>query len=161
MAILTQGTQVFALVPSETPGKMEVLEVECATSFSPGGNPADQIDVTCLSDKDRAFLRGLRTPGTASLSLNADPRNASHLRLHELSESDEENILWAIGWSDGADAPTLTQDEDDWELPATRTWFTFEGYVADFPFDFTGNTVVTSEVQIQRSGGSAWIAKES
>ncbi len=67
MSILTQGTQVFALVPSATnPAVLEILEIECATAFSPGGNPADQIEVTCLSDKVRRYMRGLRTPGQAS-----------------------------------------------------------------------------------------------
>ncbi len=84
MAILAQGTQIYALVPSRdssgTPtGDYEVIEVECATAFNPGGNPADQIETTCLSETVRRYLRGLRTPGQASLTLNADPRNSSHI----------------------------------------------------------------------------------
>ncbi|WP_366525632.1 phage tail tube protein [uncultured Microbulbifer sp.] len=46
-------------------------------------------------------------------------------------------------------------------LPDSRTWFTFEGYVADFPFDFQQNSLVTGEMSIQRSGGSAWTVKAS
>ncbi|WP_440447132.1 phage tail tube protein, partial [Pseudomonas aeruginosa] len=54
MAILAQGTQIYALVPSRDSsgsptGDYEVIEVECATAFNPGGNPADQIETTCLS----------------------------------------------------------------------------------------------------------------
>lgn len=80
MAILAQGTQIYALVPSRDSsgsptGDHEVIEVECATAFNPGGNPADQIETTCLSETVRRYLRGLRTPGQASLTLNADPRN--------------------------------------------------------------------------------------
>ncbi|RXT61648.1 MULTISPECIES: phage tail tube protein [Pseudomonas syringae group] len=161
MSILTQGTQVFALVPSaNNPAVLEILEIECATAFSPGGNPADQIEVTCLSDKVRRYMRGLRTPGQASLTLNADPRNASHVRLHQLSEDDTiESVSWAVGWADGTAAPTLNADKDDFELPPARTWFIFDGYVSDFPFDFAANTVVTTAATIQRSGGSAWIRK--
>lgn len=162
MAILTQGTQVYVLAPTAAdPEVFEVLEIECATAFTPGGNPADQIETTCLSDTVRSYLRGLRTPGQASLSINADPRNESHVRLHELSEDDTiEDLAWAVGWSDGTGiAPTLTVDGDDWELPEGRTWFTFRGYVSDFPFDFAANTVVTTAATIQRSGGSAWIRK--
>ena len=164
MSILTQGTQIFALVPTiADPTISEVLEIECATAFSPGGNPADQIEDTCLSANVRSYLRGLRTPGQASLTLNADPRNASHVRLHQLSEDDSiQNIPWAVGWSDGTVPPTAVQDSaGDWEfvLPATRTWFLFDGYVSDFPFDFSANTVVTTAATIQRSGGSAWIVK--
>ncbi|WP_313135553.1 phage tail tube protein [Stutzerimonas nitrititolerans] len=162
MSILTQGTQIYALVPTEDdPATFEVLEIECATAFTPGGNPADQIEDTCLSETVRSYLRGLRTPGQASLTLNADPRNASHVRLHQLSEDDTiENIKWAVGWSDGKGiAPTLNVAGDDFELPETRTWFLFDGYVSDFPFDFAANTVVTTAATIQRSGGSAWIKK--
>ena len=162
MSILTQGTQVYALVPSVAdPAIFTVLEVECATAFSPGGNPADQIEVTCLSDKVRRYMRGLRTPGQASLTLNADPRNASHVRLHQLSEDDSiESVAWAVGWSDGVDIPpTLNVGGDDFVLPPSRTWFVFDGYVSDFPFDFAANTVVSTAATIQRSGGSAWIRK--
>jgi hypothetical protein len=162
MAILAQGTQIYALVPTVADSAvLEVIEIECATTFSPGGNPADQIEVTCLSDAVRKYLRGLRTPGQASMSINADPRNDSHVRLYELSEDDSiENVMWAVGWSDGKDIPpTLNVAGDDFELPTTRTWFIFEGYVSDFPFDFAANTVVTTAATIQRSGGSAWIRK--
>ena len=162
MSILTQGTQVYMLVPTVAdPSVLEVLEVECATAFTPGGNPADQIETTCLSETVRSYMRGLRTPGQASLTLNADPRNLSHVRLHQLSEDDTiENIHFAVGWSDGKGiAPTLNTEGDDFELPTTRTWFVFDGYISDFPFDFAANTVVTTAATIQRSGGSAWIRK--
>jgi len=240
MSILSQGTQIYALVPkSANPAQFEILEIECATAFSPGGNPADQIETTCLSETVRSYMRGLRTPGQASLTLNADPRNASHVRLHQLAEDDSiESIRWAVGWSDGkgiaptvgpagalqalnltnpgtgyTSAPTVAltggggsgatataqvadgkvtgftitnagtgytsapsvaltggagsgaaatavvSDEPDFVLPSTRTWFLFDGYVSDFPFDFAANTVVTTAATIQRSGGSAWIRK--
>jgi len=240
MSILSQGTQIYALVPTAaSPGLFEILEIECATAFSPGGNPADQIETTCLSETVRSYMRGLRTPGQASLTLNADPRNPSHVRLHQLSEDDSiENVKWAVGWSDGkgidptvetpgtiaalsltnggtgyTSAPTVALTGgggtgaaataliengkvvgfnitnagtgytstptvaltggagsgavaaavvgvgDDFVLPNTRTWFIFDGYVSDFPFDFAANTVVTTAATIQRSGGSAWIRK--
>ena len=161
MSILTQGTQIFALVPTVAdPTELEVIEIQCATAFSPGGNPADQIEDTCLSDKVRKYLRGLRTPGQASLTLNADPRNASHVRLHQLSEDDDiGNVSWVVGWSDGTAPPTLNVAGEDFVLPPTRTWFLFDGYVSDFPFDFAANAVVTTAATIQRSGGSAWIRK--
>lgn len=111
MSVLTQGTQIYVLAPTVSdPTEFEVLEIECATAFTPGGNPADQIEDTCLSATVRSYLRGLRTPGQASLTLNADPRNDSHIRLHALSEDDSiENLAWAVGWSDGKDIkPTVS-----------------------------------------------------
>lgn len=239
MSILTQGTQVYALMPPLTgAGPSTVMEVECATAFNPGGAPKEQIEDTCLSSKERTYKPGLRTPGQASLTVNADPSNASHIRLHQLSEADgDTTIKWAVGWSDGTAAPGVTAAgslddiaitsggsgytsaptvtltggggsgatavalldddevvainvtspgsgytsaptvgftggagtgaaatatvnlEEDFALPPSRTWFVFQGYVADFPFDFAANAVVSTAASIQRSGGSAWIKK--
>jgi hypothetical protein len=161
MAILSQGSQVFALVPTDAdPAVFEVLAVACATAFTPGGNPAEQIDVTCLEENDRTYMPGLRTPAAASLTVNFDPSEPSHVRLFELSQMNPAPTLkWALGWSDGTAAPTVAVGGDDFELPATRTWYTFEGYVADAPFDFAANSVVSSAMSIQRSGGAALVPK--
>ena len=159
MSVLTQGTQIYFIDPEFDSNGPGVREVECATTFTPGGNPADQIEDTCLSDTSRSYKPGLRTPGQATLGLNADPENESHVRLHQLSETDPSPTLkWAVGWADGTSVPTL-DSSGDFDLPTDRTWFVFEGYVSDFPFDFTANTVVTTQAAIQRSGGSAWIRK--
>lgn len=156
MPVLSQGTNVYFLDPDSG----TVVEVDCVTSFSPGGNPAEQIETTCLSETSRSYLPGLRTPGQATLEINPDPENASHIRMHELAETDPSPVLrWAVGWADGTGEPGVDAEGDDFELPETRTWFVFEGYISDFPFDFTQNSVVTSSVSIQRSGGSQWIKK--
>lgn len=155
MAKLAQGTQIYFIDPDT----LAVTEVICATAFNPGGAPADQLETTCLADTARTYLPGLRTPGQASMTLNADPANASHLRLHALSQVDPSpTIKWAVGWSDGTAAPTA-DSAGDFVLPTTRTWFVFEGYVSDFPFDFANNSVVTTSMSIQRSGGSVWTPK--
>lgn len=171
MSILTQGTQVFALVPPTSgTGPMTVMEVECATAFNPGGSPKEQIEDTCLSSNERTYKPGLRTPGQASLTINADPNSSSHIRLHQMSEANGDTTLrWAVGWSDGpvdaegkqTSVPTVATGGEDFELPDDRTWFVFQGYVADFPFDFAANAVVSTAVSIQRSGGSAWIRKNA
>jgi len=160
MSIVTQGTQFYVF-----DGKT-VSEVECITSFTPGGNPADQIEDTCLSERNsRTYKKGLRTPAQASVGLNADPANASHVALHQLSESDDETILtFAVGWADGTAAPTVPASGtsgtvDGLSLPNTRTWFVFQGYVSDFPFDFQANAVVSTTATIQRSGSSVWVPK--
>ncbi|WP_375591601.1 phage tail tube protein [Chitiniphilus eburneus] len=155
MSVLTKGTKIYFIDPDTN----AVVAVECATAFNPGGAPADQIEDTCLESLERTYKPGLRTPGQASLAINADPTNASHVRLHELSEDNPQPTLkWAVGWPDGTAAPTVDSD-GDFVLPTSRTWFTFAGYVSDFPFDFQLNAVVTTQISIQRSGGSAWIKK--
>lgn len=155
MAVLAQGTQIYFIDPEDD----SVVTVDCATTFSPGGAPADQIETTCLEAFDRSYLAGLRTPGQASMTINADPSFVSHVRMHELSEQNPQPVVkWAVGWSDGTAEPTVNT-AGDFVLPSTRTWFTFEGYIADFPFDFALNSVVTTNISIQRSGGSEWTAK--
>lgn len=129
------------------------------TTLNPGSAPATQIDETTLEDLlYMQYRSGLRDPGQGSMGIRVDPSEASHITLHGLSEtSPPPTLMWAIGWSDGTDAPTVTAGE--WTLPATRTWCTYEAYVADFPFDFAGNTLVDTQVAIQRAGGLTWTPK--
>nr|WP_240352016.1 phage tail tube protein [Pseudomonas simiae] len=70
-------------------------------------------------------------------------------------------VAFTGGAGTGATATVALAAGDDFDLPPTRTWFAFQGYVADFPFTFAQNAVVASTVSIQRSGGSAWIRKVS
>ncbi|HEL8049442.1 TPA: phage tail protein [Escherichia coli] len=159
MSVLTQGTQLYVLIDGV------VSEVECITSFSPGSNPADQIEDTCLSERNtRTYQKGLRTPGEATVGLNADPANTSHIMLSNLAESSDQTLLtFAVGWSDGTEAPVASSGSDAVEgllLPATRTWYVFRGYVSDFPFDFQSNSVVQTSATIQRSGQGVWVPKE-
>ena len=148
MAKLTKGTQIYFIDPADD----SVVEVTGVTSLNPGGAPADQIETTSLIDEAKTYMRGMRTPGQASMEINADPTNASHVRLHELAQDDSVEFLrWAIGWSDGTDDPTA-DSSGLFVLDAGRTWYTFDGYVADFPLDFSLNTVVKSTIQIQRTG---------
>ncbi|HEI4030012.1 TPA: phage tail protein [Escherichia coli] len=160
MSVVTQGTQMYVL------NNGVVSEVECITSFSPGSSPADQIEDTCLSETStRSYKKGLRTPGQATVALNADPANASHVMLSNLAESsDQTNLTFAIGWADGTAEPTAATASDPdavdgLSLPDTRTWYVFQGYVSDFPFDFQANTVVQTSATIQRSGQGVWVPK--
>ncbi len=160
MSVVTQGTQLFVLANGA------VSEIECITAFSPGGSPADQIDDTCLSDRNtRKYKKGLRTPGQATTTLNADPANSSHLMLSNMAESnDQEDVTFALGWADGESTPTVAAEGaagavDGLVLPSDRTWYVFRGYVSDFPFDFAANSVVSTSATIQRSGQGVWIPK--
>lgn len=104
MSVVTQGTQLFALIDGAA------LEIECITAFNPGGSPADQIEDTCLSERStRTYRKGLQTPGQATVNLNADPRSPSHLRMFQLAQEggDFEDIQFALGWADGTSTPTV------------------------------------------------------
>nr|WP_276574978.1 phage tail tube protein [Pseudomonas tohonis] len=69
------------------------------------------------------------------------------------------NVAFTGGGGTGAAAAAEVSADDDFALPSTRTWFLFDGYVADFPFDFQANTTVKTAVSVQRSGPGAWVRK--
>ncbi|MDW5376840.1 phage tail tube protein [Halomonas sp. HP20-15] len=156
MSILTQGTQVFMIDPDD---ETAIIKIPGVTAFNPGGNPRDQIEDTSLeATTSRTYKKGLGTPGQASLTVNADPQEPAHLQLYDLAnDSVDRNIKFVVGMSDGTEPPTVTTGE--FTLPTTRSWFAFEGYIADFPFDFATNSVVSSQVSIQRSGDGVWTKK--
>lgn len=161
MAILTKGTQVYALLPTVAdPAVLEIVPIVCAKAFNPGGDAKSQIETTCLESDAKEYLPGLATPSSATLTIDADPRIQSHVRLYQAFQSAKnDNIKFAVGWSDGIAPPTLAVGGHDFVLPATRTWYVFSGYISDFPFDFAIDSVVATAMTIQRSGQSTWIQK--
>lgn len=158
MSIFAQGSELYFVDPDTK----EVVKVQCPTGFTPGGAPADQLEDTCIDDTTKTYKKGLRTPGSATVNLMADPKYASHVRLYELyaDDSDENtDIQFAIGWSDGKGIVPTVDSDGLFVLPTTRTWLTFAGYISDFPFDFQANTLVSVAMTVQQSGLSAFIPK--
>ncbi|MGY4876508.1 phage tail tube protein [Vreelandella aquamarina] len=161
MPALTQGTHIFFKDPDASGGPA-IVRVRKVTNFNPGGNPADQLEITDLEETNsKEYMRGLRTPGQASLTINSTPGEPSHQRLNELAEGDEESELeWFLGWSDGTAEPSVDA-EGAVTLPTARTWYRFNAYVSDFPFDFQGNSIVKTQASLQRSGRGHWVKKEA
>lgn len=161
MSKLTQGTQIFVIDPRGS--DPAILTIDCVTGFNPGGSPKSQIDDTCLDETEAMNYRsGLMTPGQATININADPENDSHIALYEMfTDPTVENLKFAVGWSDGKNILPTIDSNEDFDAPTTRTWFLYEGYISDFPFDFQGNAVVSTVITIQRNGGSQWIKKAS
>lgn len=97
----------------------------------------------------------MATPGTATFGINVDPKDASHVRLHQLKTAGT-TLQWAVGWSeDPGTPPTVEQDSDGeyvFVTPESRSWILFEGFMNSFPFSFALNAVVESTVGIQVSG---------
>lgn len=150
MAKKTQGTMLYLIVPADEDNpEATLLRVGCVTNLTGISASRDQIETTCLESLARTYEAGMPTPGTATFTVNFEPQDASHLAVHQLFRSGTK-VDWAIGWSDGTADPTLGST-DGFDLPATRTWILFNGYVADVPFDFALNTVVTSNIGIQLS----------
>ena len=150
MAIKTQGTQIYAIDPDTG----AVIEVDCAISADGLDTTLEQIETTCLSSPVRTYESGLATPGTATVQINFDPKETSHVRLHQLKQQGAV-LSWAIGFSDGTDTPTASANssgEYEFTLPTTRSWVEFEGFMNSFPFSFSQNAVVTTTIGIQVSG---------
>lgn len=157
MSKLTKGTHIYFL--DDTGSEPAIVKVECATSFNPGGDPAGEIDNTCLDSETMKYVAGMRDPGSATLGIRPDPDSESHMTMFSISRMDPSpELQWFVGWSDGTDAPTLGSNGDV-DLPDTRTWTTMPGYISDYPFDFQVNALVTGDVSIKRTGGLNWIKK--
>lgn len=153
MSIETKGTDLYAIDPDDG----SLIEVACVTSIDGIDTAIDQIETTCLSDTARTYVSGLATPGAATFGINTDTSEASHLRLHELKVAGT-TLHWALGWGDGTADPTVDSN-DTFNLPTTRSWIIFDGYMNAYPFSFALNAVVTSTVGIQISGDPVLVPK--
>ena len=109
MSKLTQGTHIFFLnTTGQTP---EVVKVDCATSFNPGGDPAGELDDTCLDSNEMEYVAGMRNPGTASLGIRPDGDYDSHMTMWNLSRMNPSPSMdWVVGWSDGTEKPRFGQE---------------------------------------------------
>ena len=153
----TQGTNLYAIDP--TSGAL--ITVGCPTSIDGIDTSIEQLETTCLSSSARTYEAGLATPGSASFGINIDPKDPSHLRLHQLKTAGV-SLKWAVGWSESPNtAPTVATDSDGekyFVANSARSWIFFTGYMNSFPFSFALNASVTSTVGIQVSGEPALIA---
>ena len=154
MSMKTERTSLYFIDPDDSAGPT-IVTVGCATSISGISASRDQLEDTCLEDSARSYQAGLGTPGTKTFTINFDTSDASHVRMHELWKAGT-TLQWALGMSDGPAAPAAlvppTLDSaDDFVLPATRSWITYEGYIADLPMDFALNSLVTSSISVQIS----------
>lgn len=151
----TQGTQLYAVDPADD----SVLTVTCVISIDGLDSTIDQNETTCLESTARTYEAGLATPGTATFGIRPNPQDDSHQRLLELKKAGT-SLQWAIGWSDGVGIPPTAVDTNgNFNLPATRSWLTFEGFMNAFPFSFAQNSQVESQIGVQVSGDPDWIRK--
>lgn len=146
MAIKTQGTMLYTIDPAND----AVLVVGCVINIDGIDTTLEQLETTCLESPARTYIAGLATPGAASFQINFDPADASHVRLHEMKVAGT-TLEWAVGFSDGTATPTVDSNAN-FNLPTTRSWINFDGFMNSYPFTFALNAVVTSTVGIQISG---------
>ena len=158
MAVKTQGTNLYCMNPDDG----EVVDVGCVTAISGIDSTLEEIETTCLSANSRTYESGLDTPGTANFTTQFDPENEVHIQLFNWKKLGK-TLVWAVGFrqqsaiEDGVDPdePESTTDSSGdqiFDLPDTRSWIVFEGYMNSHPFDFQGNAVVTSNIGVRISG---------
>lgn len=150
MAKLTQGSVLYFIKGGTT------VQAVAATTINGLSAQRDSIETTDLTATAKTFLPGLMSPGSAQFAIQFDPSNAVHKDLHA-SYVAGETLKWALGWSDGSAAPTVTAG--DFTLPTTRSFLTFGGFIQDVTFDFSLNTVVNSQLSLQVSGMPTLTAK--
>jgi hypothetical protein len=145
MSVKTQGSKLYTVDPADD----SLLEI-CAVSVSGIDTTNEQIETTTLCDLARTYQAGLATPGTATFEIQSDPTDATHVRLHQLKVAGT-TLVWALGWSDGTADPTVDSG-GTFDLPTSRSWIRFDGYMTNYPFEFAQNSVVGSSIGIQISG---------
>ena len=146
MAKATKGTVLYVVDPADD----SVLIVGCTTNIDGIDTSIAQNETTCLGDMARTYEAGLAEPGAATFTINFDPADASHVRLHQLKVQGT-TLQWAVGIGPGA-APTGVDSNGGFILPTTRAWIEFEGYMNSYPFSFPLGGLITSNVGIQVSG---------
>lgn len=146
MAIKAQATHLYFINPADD----TIKTVGCVTSIDGIDTTINQNETTCLADTTRTYIAGLGTPGAATFGINFDPADASHVLLHQLKVAGT-SLTWAIGMSDGTAAPTFFTN-GDFDLPTTRSWIQFNGFMTSYPFTFALDTVVQSTIGVQVSG---------
>src|SRR5690625_1576341 len=135
MAVKTQGTNVDRL----NPGGGDIRGVACVTSSSRIYSTLEEIETTCLSATSRAYESALDTPGTANFTTQFDPENPVHIQLLNWKKLGK-TLVWAVGFRqqdaieqgvdpDGPESTTDSNGDYILDLPDTRSWIVFEGYM--------------------------------
>ncbi len=152
MAIKTQGTHLYVIDPDDE----SLITVACVTSIDGIDTTNEQIETTCLEALVRTYESGLSTPGQASFGLNVDTTESTHTRLHQLKVAGT-TLNWAVGFSGSSSVPTVDSG-GTFDLPTTRAWIRFTGFMTNYPFSFAQNSVIQTTINIQISGEPELIA---
>lgn len=149
----TKGTNLYFYDPdNDIDG---VITAGSITSIDGLSGARSQIDTSDMNDIDDTFVAGRGSPGTVTIDANytEDDANEYHAKLEALRDTGT-TIAVAIGFSNGADAPTVqvAPNDDKLEFGTTRSGRTFQAYVSDVSFTFGDNDIIRTSISLQRSG---------
>lgn len=144
--VFTQGTKVW--IKHGEDATPILTKMNCITGIVLGDDSPTEIDDTCLDEPDSATSSyGLNKPGEGSITINTDPKNATHMTLLQLAE-EKELVEVYVGWSDGITEPTLATALVT--LPETRTWTTFTARLKAGAPTFDPDSLVKHAVSMKR-----------
>jgi Phage tail tube, TTP, lambda-like len=153
MSIKTKGTNVWFVFPDSNGSEMVLLG--CPKGVSGLSGSKSQIDETCLDSQEMEFGPGMANPQAVTINVDLDWTKVSHRDLIYMDDNDIVTTF-IIGFSDGTSAPTVVANTGVITYPNTRSFVSFQGYLADVPLDIAINANVTSAVSIQRSGAKSY-----
>ncbi|CAM0579088.1 phage tail tube protein [Acinetobacter baumannii] len=144
--VKAQKTQLFTVIAGT------VVRFICPKRISFGQDSFGKIDVTCLDADVKEYERGMRDPGEGAIGIDLDDENTSHDKLLEIAASGEK-LQWYVGSSHSVTPPTYDATTGI-DLPETRSWWSFEGYLNDAaPNDIEVDTVIGYEFTLVRTSG--------
>lgn len=154
--VFSQGTKVWIKHGDEAAPTL--TKMDCITGIVLGDDSPTEIDDTCLDEPDSSTSTyGLNKPGEGSITINTDPKNATHMTLLQLAE-DKEFVEVYVGWSDGIGiSPTLATALVT--LPETRTWTTFTARLKAGAPTFDPDSLVKHAVSMKRQSKAITVYK--
>jgi hypothetical protein len=142
----TQGTSLYFIYNNT------VHEVECSGISGIGGSRNTQT-IQTLKAESATIIAGAQQPGTPSFSIYIN-NSETQAVLQELYQN-AETVEWLVGLSDGDVAA------EPGVINGARSWLTFRGFVTDFPFEFSVDTVVESSITIQMRDKYTFMPKDT
>lgn len=156
--IATQGCELYVVDDVTVPATPAVVKIGAVKGITSIGGSSTDIDISNMDSIVKEFAKGLRDGGSPSFDIVFDPKSASHILLHTLSNmGTNATKQFFFGLSDGTGAPTITGGT--YTPPTTRSGISFLGYVKQFQLDAATDNVLTGKCQLKASGSDSITVK--
>ncbi|QKS24595.1 phage tail tube protein [Vreelandella titanicae] len=147
--LLTKGTHLYIVDSANA-----VHDISCSAISGVGGS-RNTNTIQTLQDEAATIISGSMQPSSMSFTIYLHG-SAEQKLIQDLYQT-ATVVDFAIGMSDGVDEPTYATAL---ELPATRSWISFRGFVTDFPLEFAVDSAVECTITVQMEGAYTLAIKE-